>query len=201
MIYSMVAEKREMAGTGAARAVRRNGQVPAVIYGDKQDNINIALDPRDVIKGINREGFYASLYDIELDGQKIRVLPKSVQFHPVNDQPLHVDLLRVGKNTMVTVEVPVHLLNTDKCRGIKMGGVLNIVRHNVQVICPPDKIPTGFDIDLSEAKIGESIKSNLIPLPEGVKFTITDRDFTIATIAAPRGATAEETAAEGGAAS
>jgi large subunit ribosomal protein L25 len=196
MIYTMEATKRPNLGTGNTRALRRDGRVPAVIYGDHQETIHIAVDPRDIHKGVHREGFYASLYDITLNGTTIRVLPKAVQFHPVNDTPLHVDFLRVGKNTMVTVEVPVHLLNQDKSKGLKMGGSLNIVRHNVQVVCPPDAIPTMFEIDIADAKIGDSIKSNAINLPTNVKFTITGRDFTIATIAAPRGMTPEEQAQE-----
>lgn len=189
---------RENLGTGSTRALRREGKLPAVIYGGGAAPQHIALDPRDLVKGVNTRGFFAQTLHIEVSGKKIQVLPKEVQFHPVNDSPLHADFIAVDDKTVVTVEVPIRLLNRDKCRGLKMGGNLNVIRTNVSVICPAARIPEGFDIDLANVKIGESIKSSRITLPEGVKFAI-DRDFTIANVAAPRGMTAEEQrAAEGG---
>jgi large subunit ribosomal protein L25 len=184
----IVAEAREAVGTGGARATRRAGRVPAIIYGGGAAPVTISLDPRDVIKGVNTEGFYARLLPLTVDGKVVEVLPKAVQFHPVTDAPVHADFLRVDKNTTIRVEVPVHLLNQDKCRGLKMGGILNIVQHTVEVLCPATSIPSGFDVDLTDYKVAEAIKSSAIKLPEGVKFTILGRDFTIATIVAPAGA-------------
>jgi large subunit ribosomal protein L25 len=187
----MKAEVRAKAGTGAARATRRTGMVPGIVYGAGKEPQMVSLDPRDVQKGLNRRGFYASLVDLELDGKVQSVLPKKVQFHPVSDAPLHVDFLRVDATTRITVSVPVKLLNQDKCKGLKVGGTLNVVRHTVDVLCLAHNIPEAFEIDIAESKIGDAIKSKSINLPEGAKFLIADRDFTIATIVAPRGASAD----------
>ncbi|MFN9791113.1 MAG: 50S ribosomal protein L25/general stress protein Ctc [Holosporales bacterium] len=173
-------------GTGAARAVRREGKVPAIIYGGNVEPMMVALDPRDVAKGVNQASFHASLYEIEINGKKVTVLPRAVQFHPLNEQPLHVDLQRISGNVRITVEIPVVLLNQDKSKGLKLGGILNFVRHVVEVSCPANAIPEKFEIDISETKIGEAVKSSAITLPKDVQFTVTDRDFTIATIVAPK---------------
>jgi large subunit ribosomal protein L25 len=191
-LSSLTVKSRAATGTGAARATRREGFIPGVIYGSGKAPINVAVEPISLNKGLNTAGFYASLLELDVDGQKEKVLPKVVQFHPVSDAPLHIDFLRVDASTRITVSVPVKLLNQDKCRGLKIGGVLNVVRHNVEVNCPATNIPHGFEIDIANAKIGEAIKSNSITLPQGVKFVIADRDFTIATIAAPRGVSVDD---------
>ncbi len=188
----LVAEEKSLAGSGSARATRRAGRVPAVIYGGKAAPQMISLDPRDVKKGLNQVGFYAHVIEIEIGGKKQKVLPKAVQFHPVSDTPIHLDFLRVTADSIITVAVPVHLLNQDKCRGLKAGGMLNIVRHNVEVLAPATSIPELFEIDITECKIGDAIKSSAIQLPAGCKFVISDRDFTIATIAAPVTAKGDE---------
>ena len=180
------AEEKLGSGSGIARAVRNDGKVPAIVYGGTAAPQMVALDPRDVIKGINTASFYASLYEIEINGKKTRVLPRDVQFHPLNDQPLHVDLQRITGNTRIHVDIPVVLTNQDKCKGLKIGGILNHVMHSVEVTCLADKIPEHFDIDISDIKIGDSVKSSAIALPEGVRFVIQDRDFTIVTIVAPK---------------
>jgi len=192
----LVAEPKERAGKGAARAARRAGRVPAVIYGDKQPPEMITLDPRDLHRQIQGGAFFSTLVDLDVGGKTSRVLARDLQLHPVTDRPLHVDFLRVSALTKISVEVPVHFLNEDKCKGLTRGGLLNIVRHEVEVRCRADDIPHGFDIDLGSLglDIGDSIHASALALPEGVELAITDRDFTIATIAAPTVAVEEETA-------
>ncbi|ASS56308.1 50S ribosomal protein L25/general stress protein Ctc [Rhizobium leguminosarum] len=193
--YELKAEARERVGKGSARELRRNGLIPAVIYGDKQAPIAIALNTNEVTKRIHAGGFMTTVATIEIDGKKHKVLPKDYQLDPVRDFTLHVDFLRVSGNTQVTVEIPVHFINEEKSPGLKVGGVLNIVRHEVEVHCPADAIPEFFNIDLSGKKIGDSIHISEVTLPKGVT-PVIDRDFTIATIIAPA-AGIDESAAEG----
>jgi large subunit ribosomal protein L25 len=189
--YELKAEARERVGKGSARELRRNGFIPAVIYGDKQAPIAIALSTNEVTKRIHAGGFMTTIATIDVDGKKIQVLPKDYQLDPVRDFTMHVDFLRVSGNTQVTVEVPVHFVNEEKS-GIKIGGVLNIVRHTVEFNCPADAIPEFITVDLSGAKIGDSIHISAVKLPAGVKPVIADRDFTIATIVAPAGGVQED---------
>ena len=193
--YELKAELRKRAGKGSARELRRNGKVPAVIYGDKQAPISIALDYKEVYYKIYGGGFLTTIATIDVDGKKIQVLPKDYQLDPVRDTPLHVDLLRVGKNSVVTVQIPVHFINEEKSPGIKRGGVLNIVRHEIEATVPANTIPDAIVVDLSGTELGDSIHVSSVKLPKGVKPTITDRDFTIATIATPAGLKSEENAA------
>lgn len=181
------AQLRERAGKGAARAVRRAGRVPGVVYGDKKDPVMLSLDPRDLWRELNRSGFYARVFDVKIDEESHRCLARDVQFHPVTDQPTHVDFMRVGADATLEVEIPVHFLNQDRCPGLKDGGVLNIVRHEIEMECNVNNIPDDIKIDLLPYKIGDSIHISMVKLPEGAKPTITDRDFTIATIAPPAG--------------
>lgn len=181
--YELKAEVREQVGKGSARAVRRNGKVPAVIYGDKQPPLPIALSYKDIYYKIHGGGFLTTVATIDVGGQKIQVLPKEYQLDPVRDFPVHVDFLRVGKDTEVNVLVPVHFVNEEKSPGIKRGGVLNIVRHEVEFHCPANAIPEFITVDLTGANIGDSIHISAVKLPAGVKPVIADRDFTIATVA------------------
>jgi large subunit ribosomal protein L25 len=181
--YELKAEAREQVGKGSARAVRRNGKVPAVIYGDKQPPLAIALSYKDIYYKIHGGGFLTTIATIEVDGKKVQVLPKDYQLDPVKDFPMHVDFLRIGKDTEVNVNVPVHFINDEKSPGIKRGGVLNIVRHEVEFNCPANAIPEFITVDLAGTDIGDSIHISAITLPEGVRPVIHDRDFTIATIA------------------
>lgn len=190
-IVEIQATARPRAGKGAARAVRREGRIPAVIYGDKKPPQPIALDNPTLIKLLNRGGFLSSVFDIKVDGQSNRVLPRDIQFDPVKDLPIHVDFQRVSGDGTIRVEVPVHFLNEEICPGLKRGGVLNIVRHEVEVNCPSDSIPSHLEIDLAEADIGDLIHISAVKLPVGVEPTITDRDFTIATIAGSASARSE----------
>ena len=195
--YELKAEARERVGKGSARELRRNGLIPAVIYGDKQAPISIALNTNEVTKRIHAGGFMTTIATIEVDGKKYKVLPKDYQLDPVRDFTMHVDFLRVSGNTQVTVEIPVHFINEEKSQGLKAGGVLNIVRHEIEVHCPADAIPEFFNIDLSGKKIGDSIHISDLTLPKGVTPTISDRDFTIATVIAPAGGVDETVAEEG----
>lgn len=192
--YELKAEARERVGKGSARELRRNGQIPSVIYGDKQSPMSIALHRNEVTKKIHAGGFMTTLVTIDVGGKKISVLPKDYQLDPVRDFLMHVDFLRVSKNTQVTVEVPVHFINEEKSPGIKRGGVLNIVRHEVEVHCAANAIPDAFTIDLTGLEIGDGIHISHVTLPKGVTPTITDRDFTIATVAAPAGLKSEDNA-------
>ncbi len=184
-ISKLSAEPRERAGKGAARAARRAGRVPGVIYGAKKDPVLITLDPQDLRREIGGGGFFGTLFDVEVGGGNERVLPRDLQLHPVTDRPLHVDFLRVSRDTRIDVMVPVVFLNEEESPGLKRGGVLNVVRYEVELSCQADAIPPQIEIDLTGRDIGDSAHISEVTLPEGVRPTITDRDFTIATIAAP----------------
>jgi large subunit ribosomal protein L25 len=181
--YELKAEARDRVGKGSAREVRRQGKVPAVIYGDKQSPLPIALSYKDIYYKIHGGGFLTTVATIDVDGKKIQVLPKDYHLDPVRDFPTHVDFLRIGKNTVVRVEVPVHFVNQDKSPGLKRGGVLNIVRHEVEFQCPANAIPEFITVDLEGTEIGDSLHISAVKLPEGVRPVIRDRDFTIATVA------------------
>ena len=181
--YELKAEAREGVGKGSARLVRRNGKIPAVIYGDKQPPLPITVDYKELYYKIHGGGFMTTIATIDVDGKKVQVLPKDYQMDPVRDVPLHVDFLRVGKDTIVTVNVPVHFVNEEKSPGIKRGGVLNVVRHEVEFTVPANAIPEFITVDLAGLEIGASVHISHIKLPEGVKPVIQDRDFTVATVA------------------
>ena len=183
----IAAQPRERAGKGAARAVRRAGQVPGVIYGEKAAPTLIALDPKAVQAEIDKPGFFTRVFDVEVNGKVERTLARDVHLHPVTDRPEHVDFMRVGAATRIRVAVPVKFANQDKSPGLKRGGVLNVVRHTIEVYCRIDTIPQAFTIDLDGLDIGDSVHISKVKLPEGVRPTITTRDFTIATIGAPSG--------------
>lgn len=184
-VMSLPARARDRAGKGAARSTRRAGLVPGVVYGNKESPLLIAMEPRHLVPQVSKNGFFTRIFELDIDGKKQRVLPRDVQFHPVTDRPEHVDFLRVSASTRVTVSVPVRITNEAAAPGIKKGGVVNIVRHTVDLVCQADKIPPAIVIDLTGKEIGDSIHISHIPLPEGVVPAIRDRDFTIATVAAP----------------
>jgi large subunit ribosomal protein L25 len=177
------AEVRERVGKGAARAVRREDKVPAVIYGDRKPPIPIILPQRELTHRLNAGGFLTHLMQIEVGGEEIRVIPKDYQLDPVRDFLIHVDFLRVGEGARLTLDVPVHFLNQADSPGLKRGGVLNVVRHTVELVVPADAIPEFIEVNLAGLDIGDSVHISAVTLPEGVVPTITDRDFTIATIA------------------
>ncbi|WP_299860367.1 50S ribosomal protein L25/general stress protein Ctc [uncultured Hoeflea sp.] len=194
--YELKAEARERVGKGSARELRRNGLIPAVIYGDKKDPVSIALSRKDVTLKIHSGGFMTTLATIDVDGTKYNVLPKDYQLDPVRDFLMHVDFLRISKNTQVTVEIPVHFENEEKSPGIKRGGVLNVVRHTVECNCPANSIPEALIVDLTGLEVGDGVHISAVTLPEGVEPTITDRDFTIATVAAPAGLKSDDNASD-----
>ena len=179
------AEARDRVGKGAARATRRAGRVPSVIYGAKKDPKVISIDPLVLRKHLEAGTFFSTVFEVKINDDVERVLPRDVQLHPVTDIPQHVDLLRVTAATNVTVEVPCRFLNEDESEGLRRGGVLNVVRYAIEVLCSVDNIPQEVDVDLAGLDIGDSIHFSQVSLPDGVEPTISDRDFTIATIAAP----------------
>lgn len=185
------ATARPRAGKGAARQARREGKVPAVIYGNGETPETIVLDYNDLWKQVLKGHFTSTVIDIDVEGKKSRVIPRDLQVDPVKDTPLHVDLLRIGKDGRIRVEVPVRFVNDQASPGLKRGGVLNVVRHDIGVVCPWDHIPPYFEIDLTGLEIGRSIHVSAITLPKDAELTIKERDFTIATIA---GAVKEEEA-------
>ncbi|KUO58064.1 MAG: hypothetical protein APF80_08540 [Alphaproteobacteria bacterium BRH_c36] len=192
---------RERVGKGAARQVRREGRVPAVIYGGKQEAESISLNYNDVWKMYIKGQFMAKVIKLTVEGKEHLVVSRDVQVHPVKDTPIHIDFLRIAKGDRVRVHIPVKFKNENICPGLKRGGVLNIVRHDIEVWSPPASIPDVFEIDLAKVEIGESIHVSAIAMVEGVAPVIEDRDFTIATIVGrgPAGGADEEEAEGGGA--
>ena len=188
------AEPRDRAGKGAARAARRSGRVPGVLYGEGKPATMITLDPKELTKEVTRPGFFARLLNVQLDGTTHRTLPRDVQLDPVSDHPIHVDFLRVSAGTKITVAVPVKFIGQETSPGIRRGGMLNIVRHEIDLICPVEGIPDVLTIDLSGTEIGDSIHITAVKLPEGTRPTIT-RNFTVASIAAPTAVREEQAAA------
>jgi large subunit ribosomal protein L25 len=186
------AETRERAGKGASRALRREGRTPAVIYGGNEAPVAIHVEEKLLRKQLGTGHFFNSVVEIELGGAVLRTLPKDVAFHPVSDRPLHADFLRLSADAKVHVAVPVIFANEDKSPGLKRGGVLNIVRHELELVCEADKIPDDVVIDVAGFDVGDSIHISHVTLPAGSTSAITDRDFTIATIVAPSGLRSEE---------
>jgi len=184
-VETVLASPRDGVGKGSARQTRRDGQVPAVIYGNKEEPILLTLERRLLSRELENPQFFIQLVDIEIGGTKHRVLPRDVQFHPVSDVPMHVDFLRFDPRRKITAAVPVVFDGEDECPGMKRGGMLNIVRHEVEVLCTADDIPQELLLHLAGLDIGDSIHASAVPLPDGVTFVISDRDFTIATVAAP----------------
>ena len=193
---TMAVTARNRAGKGAARAERRAGRIPAVIYGGTADPLMVSIEPGDLQREMSAGRLFSTVYTLDVAGKDERVLPRDVQMHPVNDRAQHVDFLRVTANTKLAVEVPCKFLNEEESPGLRRGGVLNIVRHAIELVCRVDEIPNEIEINLSGLEIGEGVHISKVALPDGVEVTITDRDFTIATIAAPT-VVAEETAIEG----
>ena len=176
---------RNSTGKGSARAARRAGRIPAIIFGDKKETISIDIEEREYKKIMNQSGIFSRLLDLSVEGKSNLVLTRDIQFHPVSENPLHVDFLRIGKGSNINVSVPVSFINEELSPGLKTGGVLNTVRFELELMCPADSIPEKIEINLEGLVVGDSIKISSVNLPDGVSSTITDRDFTIATIAAP----------------
>ena len=181
-IIEIKAATRGEFGKGPARVARREGRVPAIIYGGDTEPQSVSVDHKDLWQQVRTGQFLNTIYMLDIDGKPQRVIPRDIQFDPVRDVPLHVDFLRLGEGATVTVEVPVQFLNEEESPGLKRGGVLNIVRHAIELRCAAEAIPDGLDADLTGLEIGDSLHVSAIKLPEGVELTITDRDFTVATV-------------------
>ena len=194
------ANLREKVGKGSARFVRKNGMIPGVIYGNKEKALPISVSAKDWEILIQKPGIYGQLLNILVNNEKYFVLPRDIQFHPVSEKTIHVDFLRVTDKSTVNVGIVVEFINEDKCTGLKLGGVLNVVRSEVELLCPATAIPEKLVVDLEGLNVGDTIHISSIDLPENCTPTITDRDFTVATIASPRGGMdetdEEETVAE-----
>jgi large subunit ribosomal protein L25 len=195
-LTSLAAQTREGVGKGANRALRRSGRVPGVVYGDSAPQEMISLEGKELRRALHNPRFFSTLCSLQVNGEAVRVLPREVQLHPVSEEPLHIDFVRVGRDATVTVTVPVVFANEDISRGLKRGGVLNIVRREVELLCPVDAIPQEITVDLQDADIHDSLHISQVSLPEGVRPAIADRDFTIATISAPTIIRDEEEEAE-----
>src|SRR5258705_2277725 len=181
----VVAKMRDRAGKGGARSSRRDGLIPAVIYGDKQPPMMIAVEPKSIERELHKEGFFNHQLKIDVDGTSIDALPRDVQLDPVTDKPLHLDFLRIGPDSIITVQVPVHFKNEGAAPGIKRGGVLNIVMHEITVRTKPDTIPELFEVDLTGLEIGHSIHLSALNVPDGVRVVTRDKNPPVASIAAP----------------
>ena len=188
---TLPAETRR-AGKGASRALRREGRVPAVVYGGKDEVLSIHVEEKELRRQLGTGHFFNSIVEIETSGGKVRTLPKDVAFHPVTDRPLHVDFLRLAADAKVHVNVPVVFVNEEASPGLKKGGVLNIVKHDLDLVCDANRIPDDITIDVTGLDIGDSIHISHVKLPAGAESGITDRDFTIATIVAPSALKSEE---------
>ncbi len=185
-VKELKATARPKAGKGAARAVRREGRVPGVIYGDNKPPLPIALDNKELSQRIYAGHFLTTLYDIEVDGQKHRVIPRDFQLDPVKDTPIHVDFMRLGEGALIRVAIPVHVRGAENSPGIKRGGTVNIVTHSVEVRCPPDKIPQAIVVDVSGLEINYSKHLNEVEMPAGIRI-LAKPDTTLVTIVPPSG--------------
>ena len=199
---SLKATKRENLSSGSNSKLRANGFIPAILYGGKDPNQNISVSKKDVSTIINSETFLSRVIDLEVDGKKEKVIPRDVAFHVVSDEPIHIDFMRIVSGKKIILEIPVKFINHPDSPGLKRGGVLNIVRRKVELKCPAETIPDEIVVDLAGTDIGTSIKISSVKLPENVIPTITDRDFVVATVAAPTimkepEKPAEETTTEG----
>lgn len=193
------AQARNGVGKGAAREARRQGLVPAVIYGDKKPPVTVSVAFKDALKFIYAGGFKSHILDLDVDGTIHKVIPRDYQLDVVMDQPVHIDFLRVSGNSAIHVDVHVNFINEEASPGLKRGGTLNVVRHTVEVIAPANAIPDEITVDLTGTEIGDAIHISAVSLPKGVKPAISDRDFTIATLVAPSGLKSEEASGEGAA--
>jgi len=189
---TLPAEARDRAGKGASRALRRDGRVPAVVYGQNKDALSIHVEEKLLTRMLHTGHFMNSVVMIDVGGKPTRTLPKAVDFHPVTSRPIHVDFLRISEHTKVTVAVPVRFDNEEDSPGLKRGGVLNVVQHELELVCDAAHIPNEIHIPLDGLEIGDSIHISQVKLPEGVVPANTDEDFTVATIVAPSAMKAEE---------
>ena len=199
---NLKATKRENLSSGSNNKLRAEGFIPAILYGGNNPNLNISINKKDIANIINSETFLSKVLEIEVDGKKEKVIPRDVSFHVVSEEPIHIDFMRIVSGKKIILEIPVKFINHPDSPGLKRGGVLNIVRRKVELNCPAENIPDEIVVDLAGTDIGTSIKISSVKLPENIKPTITDRDFVVATVAAPTiikepEKPAEDTAVEG----
>lgn len=187
------AEARAKAGKGSARAIRREKKVPGVIYGDNKEPVLLAIEEKELVRVSSSSTFFASIFDLSVDGKKHSVLPRDVQLHPVSDRPVHVDFMRVTDKMQINVEVPVHLLNADKCKGVVKGGVINLIRHQLEIVCSASNIPETIEFDVKDIDVGESVHIGALTLPKGVS-AVDEDDVTFLTLVAPSAMKSEDDA-------
>ena len=182
---NLKATKRDTATASQLNKLRAGGSIPAILYGGKDPNAKISIEKKLIKNILNSESFLSTVIELDLDGNKLKAIPRDVAYNVISDEPIHIDFMRVVPGTKITLEIPVKFINDSECPGLKVGGVLNIVRRKVELKCPADNIPEEIIVDLKGLEIGTSIKISFVKLPESVTPTITDRDFVIATVAAP----------------
>jgi large subunit ribosomal protein L25 len=182
---NLKATKRETTTAGQLNKLRESGLIPAILYGGKDPNAKISVEKKLVKNILNSESFLSTVIELDINGKKLKVIPRDIAFNVISDEPTHIDFMRVVAGTKIVLEIPVKFVNNDDCPGLKVGGVLNIVRRRVELRCPADNIPEEIIIDLKGLEIGTSIKISSVKLPDNVTPTIHDRDFVIATVAAP----------------
>jgi large subunit ribosomal protein L25 len=199
-IISLGAEPRADVGKGAARAIRRAGRVPGIIYGDGKEPLPVSFEPRELTRALHRPGFFATLVDVAVDGAVHRTLARDVQYHPISDTALHVDFMRVSAGAEVRVSVPVAFVNHERAPGLRRGGILNVVRHSIDIACAVDAIPERMVVDLDGLEIGDSVHIEAVTMPEGVRSVLSSRDSTIASVAASSAVREEAMAAAAAAA-
>jgi large subunit ribosomal protein L25 len=194
---NLKATKRETVTAGQLNKLRESGFIPAILYGGKDPNAKISVEKKLVKNILNSDSFLSKVLEMDVDGAKLKVIPRDVAYNVISDEPIHIDFMRVVSGTKIILEIPVKFINNDDCPGLKVGGVLNIVRRKVELKCPADNIPEEIIVDLKGLEIGTSIKISFVKLPENVVPTITARDFVIATVAAPTVLKEPEKPAEG----
>ena len=202
MINNLKATKRDSKTTGELNVLRNKGFIPAVLYGGKNPNLKISIEEKRLNNIFNSESFLSTIIDLDIDGKTEKVIPRDISYHVTSDKPIHIDFMRIAKGSKIILQIPVTFKNNKDCPGLKSGGVLNIVRRKVELSCSAENIPENIEVDLANLEIGASIKISSVKLPENAKPTITDRDFVVATVAAPTivkepEKPAEETPAEG----
>lgn len=195
MEHLLTASLRDTAGTGPARAIRREAKIPAVLYGDKQPNVSLTVLDKEIQKELKTPGFLSRVFTLDVNGKKQAAIARDIQFHPVTDRPMHIDFMRVSKTSRITVTVPVEFINEDKAPGLKKGGILNIVLHDLEMSCAADSIPEKIVLDLAGMDVHSSIHPADVKFPKGTQLAHPDRDVTIATIVSPTVAKADETEA------
>jgi len=197
-VDSFSVELRDKTGGSTGQALRENGMIPSVLYGADKENVNLSIDPRAILKAMDFVNFYTTVFELDIEGKKDRAMVREVQFHPVTDEPLHVDFMRITPGKKIRMNIPIVFINHDKSPGIKRGGLLNVVSHSLDVICQTDNIPAQITVDLAGQQVGTSIKTGTLELGEGVRTFNPDPRQTIATLVAPKvkGGAAAQAASE-----